>query len=167
MWRYSAGSYIATSVLILPNMIMPVIIAQRKGPTSAAYFYIASLLATSLTFVPQATSRSFFAEAAHDPDRLGAICIRATRLTILGQTPLLITLLVGGKLALGLFGSKYQQAYPLLVLLVITNALTSVAFLGSTLLLLTSRIKLLCCISVASSVVALGGTILFLSLIHI
>jgi LmbE family N-acetylglucosaminyl deacetylase/O-antigen/teichoic acid export membrane protein len=160
MWRYSAGNYVATAILMLPTLAMPVIVAQRVGPTDAAYYYIAAMLASALTFVPQATTRSFFAEATHDIDRMRASLRKVIRLTAIAQTPILLILIMAGPFALALFGREYTAAYPLLVVLAICGALTSVGFIGSTLLMLTGRLRLMCAVSAVGCAVSLAGSYL-------
>jgi len=162
MWRYSAGNYLATAILMLPTLAMPVLVAQRAGPHEAAYYYIAAMLASALTFVPQATTRSFFAEATHDIDRLRASLRKVIRLTTLAQTAILIALVVAGRFALSLFGPEYAAAYPVLVVLAIGGALTSVGFVGSTLLMLTGRLRLMCGLSAIACAVSLAGSYLLI-----
>jgi O-antigen/teichoic acid export membrane protein len=162
MWRYSASTYLATAILTLPTLLMPAVVAHRIEPAAAAYYYVASLIAGVLIFVPQATARSFFAEVTHDPSRLRQHLGRVLRLTAAVQLPLAILLVAGGRLLLGLFGPGYVQAYGLLVLLVLTVALSSVGFLGSTLLLVWGRIRLLCQLSVVACGLSLGGAYLLM-----
>jgi O-antigen/teichoic acid export membrane protein len=162
MWRYSAGNYLATAILTMPTLLMPAVVAHRLQPAAAAYYYIASLIAGVLLFVPQATARSFFAEVTHDPGRLREHLRRVLRLTAAVQVPLAILLVALGRLVLRLFGPDYVQAYGLLVLLVLTLALSSVGFLGSTLLLATGRIRLLCLLSVVACAFSLGGAYLLM-----
>jgi LmbE family N-acetylglucosaminyl deacetylase len=62
-----------------------------------------------------------------------------------------------GRPILGLFGPDYRPAYPVLVLLAVTNALASVGYLGSTLLLADHRVRLLVVLSAVSYGVSVGG----------
>jgi O-antigen/teichoic acid export membrane protein len=135
-------------------------VAHRVDPAHAAYYYIASLLSGVLAFVPQATTRSLFAEAAHDPGRLREHLARVLQVTAALQVPLLGVLLAAGREVLRLFGPVYQQAYPLLALLALSAALSSVGFVGSTLLLISGRLRLLCQLSAAASAVCLLGAYL-------
>jgi O-antigen/teichoic acid export membrane protein len=162
MWRYSAWNYLATIVLMLPALLMPILVAERIDPAGAGYYYIAALLAGVLAFVPQATSRSFFAEAERDRAGMRAALPRVVRLTCAVELPLLLALLLGGRFALGLFGTQYAAAYPLLVLLALTQALTSIGYVGSTVLMVVGRLRLLCALSAVASTAALGGAYLLL-----
>ena len=161
MWRYSLGTYLATVILMIPNLVMPILVAQRNGLREAAGYYIASLLASVLLFIPEATSRSFFAEASHHGTMAKSGLWRVLVLIGATQTPIVLVLVVLGRQVLGLFGDSYATAYPLLVLLAVTNVLGAVGFVGSTVLLITRRVGLLCAVSAVAYGVALGGSVLF------
>jgi glycosyltransferase involved in cell wall biosynthesis/O-antigen/teichoic acid export membrane protein len=160
MWRYSAGNYLATAILLMPSLLMPVLVAQRVDPGHAALYYIASLIASVLSFVPQATCRSFFAEVAHDGRRLPNLLPRVLGVTLGLQVPLLAGIAVAGRPVLRLFGPVYTQAYPLLLVLALTTALSSVGFVGSTLLLISGRVRLLCQLSATACAISLLGAYL-------
>jgi O-antigen/teichoic acid export membrane protein len=72
-----------------------------------------------------------------------------------------LTLVLFGRQILGLFGDSYTTAYPLLVVLAVTNVLAAVGFAGSTVLLITRRVGLLCAVSAVAYGVAVGGSVLF------
>lgn len=161
MWRYSAGNYVATVLLLLPALVMPMLVAHKLDPAHAAYYYIASLVAGVLTFVPQATARSLFAQVSADPDRLRGSLRRVVLLTAGVQVPALLVLIGSGPLVLRLFGPAYATAYPLLVVLAVSAALASVGFVGNTLLLITGRLKLMCALTGGAAVICIGGAYLF------
>jgi O-antigen/teichoic acid export membrane protein len=160
MWRYSAGNYVATVLLILPALIMPILVTHQLDPAQAAYYYIASLLAGVLTFVPQATARSLFAQASADPTQLRPSLRRVVVLTAAAQVPALLVLITAGPFVLRLFGPGYATAYPLLVLLAISAALASVGFVGNTLMLIVGRLKLMCVLTGGAALVCIGGAYL-------
>jgi O-antigen/teichoic acid export membrane protein len=161
MWRYSAGTYLATAILMTPNLLMPVLVVQWIGPHEAALYAIAALLAGVLGFVPQATARSLFAEVANEPARLREQLSRVLRLTVALQAPLLAAVVLAGRPLLATFGPVYAGAYPLLVLLAVAGAVSSISFVGSTLLLVSGQIRSLCQISAAGCAVSLLGAYLF------
>lgn len=160
MWRYSAGNYVATVLLLLPALVMPMLVAHRLGPEQTAFYYIASLVAGVLTFVPQATARSLFAQAAADPARLGTSLRRVLLLTAGAQVPALLVLVAAGPFVLRLFGPAYATAYPLLVILAVSAALASVGFVGNTLMLIVGRLTLMCVLTGVAAVVCIGGAYL-------
>jgi glycosyltransferase involved in cell wall biosynthesis/O-antigen/teichoic acid export membrane protein len=157
MWGYSIGTYTATIILMLPTLLMPALVAQRVGLAPAAYYYVASLVASVLVFVPQAVGRSLFAEAFHDAGHTRRHLPRVLRVTAAVQLPLTAAVIALGWPVLRLFGPDYTQAYPLLVLLAIANALSSVGFVGSTLLLISGRTRLLVVLSAAAYAIAVVG----------
>jgi glycosyltransferase involved in cell wall biosynthesis/O-antigen/teichoic acid export membrane protein len=157
MWRYSIGTYVSTIILMLPTLLMPALVTQRTGAEQAARFYIASLLAGVLLFVPQAAGRGLFAEAQHDGGQVGAHLPRVLRLTAITQAPLLVVLIAAGWPLLRIFGEVYADAYPVLVLLAVANALNSVGYVGSTLLLVSGRTRLLCALSGAAYAISVVG----------
>ncbi|GAB1646600.1 lipopolysaccharide biosynthesis protein [Krasilnikovia sp. MM14-A1259] len=161
MWRYSAGNYVATVLLLLPALVMPNLITHSLGPERAAYYYIASLIAGVLTFVPQATARSLFAHASADPGRLPGSLRRVVVLTAAVQIPALLVIVGAGPFVLRLFGPDYAQAYPLLVVLAVGAALASVSFVGSTLMLIAGRMRVMCALTGLAALISVGGAYLF------
>ncbi len=157
MWGYSLGTYAATIILMLPSLAMPAVVAERLGLAPAAYYYVASLLAGVLLFVPQAAGRGLFAEALHDGGSVARHLRRVLWVTAAVQVPLLVLLIVLGRPLLHLFGGVYTAAYPVLVLLAVVYALGSVGFVGSTLLLISGRTRLLVLLSGGAGAIALGG----------
>jgi O-antigen/teichoic acid export membrane protein len=160
MWGYSLGTYAATIILMLPSMLMPAMVAQRIGLSEAAYYYVASLIASVLVFVPQAVGRSLFAEAFHDGGHTRRHLPRVLRITALVQVPLMVLLVVLGRPLLELFGAVYAQAYPVLVLLAVVNGLGSIGFVGSTLLLISGRTRVLVALSGVACVLSVVGAYL-------
>lgn len=161
MWRYSAGNYVATVLLLLPPLVMPNLVTSTLGPEQAAYYYIASLIAGVLTFVPQATARSFFAQASVDPAGLHGSLRRVLLLTAGAQVPALLVIIAAGPFVLALFGPAYAHAYPLLVVLSVGAALASVGFVGNTLMLIAGRLRMMCALTGAAALVIVGGAYAF------
>jgi O-antigen/teichoic acid export membrane protein len=161
MWRYSAGNYVATVLLLLPALVMPMLVTHKLDPAAAAYYYIASLVAGVLTFVPQATARSLFAQASADPGQLRGSLRRVLLLTAAVQVPALLVLVGAGPFVLRLFGPAYATAYPLLVILAGAAALASVGFVGNTLMLIAGRLTLMCALGGGAALICIGGAYLF------
>lgn len=157
MWSYSIGTHVATVILMLPTLIMPAVVAERAGLAEAGYFSVAALIASVLLFVPQAASRGLFAETVAGSGPPAAQLRRAIRLTAYAQVPVLVAMIALGRPLLALFGPEYPRAYPALVLLTVANALASVGFLGSTVLLVSGRVRLLLALSATAYAVSVVG----------
>src|SRR5207245_939049 len=77
MLRFSLGNYVAAVIgagaSSLPLPLIYVVLGSNAGPTNAAYFYVASIVAGLLFIIPGAVFTSFYAEASHaDTDRRDA-----------------------------------------------------------------------------------------------
>jgi O-antigen/teichoic acid export membrane protein len=160
MWRYAAGYYVASTILTVPALTMPILVAHQLDTEQAAYFYITSLLAGVLMFVPQSVARSLFAEVNHDPSELRRLLLRVASVTAATQLPLLLALIGAGRFVLGLFGPTYAQAYPVLVLLGLAAAVGSVGVIGGILLLVWRRLRQLCQLAAVACTASLAGAYL-------
>jgi O-antigen/teichoic acid export membrane protein len=143
MWRFSAGNYVALTISGIPVFLLPVIVANGLGPAQAALWFIAALISGLLTSIPQATTQSFYAELAADPDVTREHLLKVLRLTVLYEVPGLVALLLVGWPILALFGGSYTDAYPVLALLSAAGAVASAGYVGRTLLLAAGRLRLL------------------------
>jgi glycosyltransferase involved in cell wall biosynthesis/O-antigen/teichoic acid export membrane protein len=160
MWRYGAGYYAASTILTVPMLVMPLLVAHRLDAERAAYFYVAFLLAGLLAFAPQAMAQSLFAELNHDASELRRLLVRVSAVLAGTQLPLLLLVVGGGRFVLGLFGPSYAQAYPLLVLLALSLTVGSVGVIGGMLLLVWRRLRQLSQLAAVACVVTLAGAYL-------
>jgi O-antigen/teichoic acid export membrane protein len=68
MFRFSIGNYVAGSIgaagSLLPTSLIANALGPSAGPASAAYFYVALIVANLLYIIPGATFTSFYAEAS-------------------------------------------------------------------------------------------------------
>ncbi len=64
MGKYSFGNYVAGFIGGLPLMVLPIIILNRLGAESVAYYYMAMMIAGLLFVIPGATTQSLFAEGS-------------------------------------------------------------------------------------------------------
>ena len=68
--RFSLGNYAATVIssagVLLPTALIYDTLGPNDGPSNAAYFYIALIVASLLYIIPGAAFTSFYAEASHE-----------------------------------------------------------------------------------------------------
>ena len=158
MWRFSAATYLAVMLSSLPMLVMPVLVSQRLDPARAAYFFVAFMLSAVVAVVPQATTRSLFAEGAADRAGLARSLRRALLGTAAAQLPLMAVVLAGGDLVLGAFGPGYPSAYPLLALLCLATVFGATNQIGTTVLALSGRLRSLCALSAVFCTVVIGAS---------
>jgi len=61
---FSAFSYIANSLNLLPSVVVPIIVLDRLGPEQAAYYFVAFQIAALLYAAVQAVEQAFLAEGS-------------------------------------------------------------------------------------------------------
>ena len=105
--QYSTHNYIAGVLNMAPMTVLPLLIINRLGPASAAYYYIVMMIGGLLYVIPQAITRSLFAEGSHDADTLSAQTAKAIRTIAFLLTPAVVVLLAAGDQILGVFGADY------------------------------------------------------------
>ena len=130
MVRYSASNYLASLLAMMSGSILPLIVLNRLGAESNAYFYISWTISGIIATVPSAITTSLFAEGAHDEKTLGNHVKRSLMFICILLTPLIIIVLFFGKWLLLIFGTKYaQNGLPVLQVLTISALPLSVNYL--------------------------------------
>jgi O-antigen/teichoic acid export membrane protein len=111
-----------------PALLMPVLVTELISPTTNAFWYAAWMMAWVVMIIPISVGQTLFAEAAREPERIGA-ATRHGLLTSLGLGVLAaVAMLLLARIALGLLGGAYAEAgvgaLRVLVLTVIPFSLT-------------------------------------------
>ncbi len=93
---------------LLPLLLLPLVVLDRLGPRSAAYFYVAFQVANLLGAIPFCLGESLFAETSHQPELLAQLARRSalTMAVVLG--PAVAVLYVGAPRVLDVFGASYS-----------------------------------------------------------
>ena len=125
MARYSFKNYVASLLLQLPGLVVPIlVINSAPGPAGAGVAYVASMMAWVVLVIPAAVSRSLLAEASHDNERLAYHARRAVVFSFLLMSLPVTILATAGPMLLGLlFGPLYQQQGAGLLVLTALSAL--------------------------------------------
>lgn len=115
VFRYSFSNYIANLLNIAPTLILPTIIINELGASSAAYYYLAFMIANLLYTVAYSLTQSLFAEGSYEERTHSELIKKAggalAALTIIGS----VVLAVSASLLLNVFGNDYSlQAAPVL-----------------------------------------------------
>lgn len=108
IWRYNTANYLSGVLGLLPATLLPIIIINNLGPESAAYYYIAMMVANLLYAIPYAATRSLFAEGSHDEESIQENLMKSIKTIFLLIIPAILVLLAGSGLVLQIFGKSYE-----------------------------------------------------------
>lgn len=124
-FNFSMMNYISTIFNMVPVQLLPIIIINLIGPENAAKYYIAFTISNIAMMIPDSISTSFFVEGCYRIDlRRGAV--KSLIASFLLLIPIIAFFYIYGIGVLGLFGKKYIDAYPLLILFLVSNILVAV-----------------------------------------
>lgn len=125
-FRFSFGSYISDIWAILPGTVLPIIVINNLGRDQAAYYFIASSIASVMFTIPNAVSTSLLVEGSHDLP-LKENTIKSIKLTLIIMLPMILAVILFGNNILSLFGSEYpRHSQELLILMVLSSLFTMV-----------------------------------------
>ncbi len=96
--------------ITVPWSLIPVLVTVIISPSANAAFYVAWMLINFLYIVPGALSTVLFAVAAADPHMIASKLRFTMRLSLLIGLPVMAALILGGHLALSIFGARYAHA---------------------------------------------------------
>ena len=113
--RYTAFNYVATILLQITLLILPLAVLNILGAEMNAYFYIAWTIAAVFQVIPSSIFYSLFAEGSNDEASIRTNIPKSLKLAFLLLLPLiLLVLIIAGKLLL-LFGEAYSDNAALLL----------------------------------------------------
>ena len=165
LWKYSAGNYFAGLFSALPVLGLPLIILNRLGVSTnkPAEFNFAWMIAGLIFVIPGAVAQSMFAEGSHFENDLKRLTYRSYKFTIVLLVPAIIVLLLLGKWLLFAFGrSYYENALPLLRVMVLSGIFIGINSVYYTVLQVDKKILELIVINCASALAVLIGSYLII-----
>jgi O-antigen/teichoic acid export membrane protein len=107
--RFSGANYVANAVNLLPTVVVPLIVLDRLGAQTAAYYFVAFQMATLLYAAVYSVESAFLAEGSQARADLRAVGRRSLRLVVTLFLPGGIVLALAARWALLAFGAKYSQ----------------------------------------------------------
>jgi O-antigen/teichoic acid export membrane protein len=93
---------------LLPSLVVPLIVINRLGPSTEAYYYVAFQLAALLYTATSAVEQAFLAEGAGSQGMNKAVLLRSLRILLAFCVPSFLVILFFGHYALLAFGPKYD-----------------------------------------------------------
>jgi O-antigen/teichoic acid export membrane protein len=131
-WRFAIRVNLSSSLSAAWGPIARLIVGGLLGPASAAFYRVAATLSDSAQKPTDMLARAFYPEIMRmDPRtrRPWKLMLRGAAVAaIIGIVALLLVAMAGDLLIDGIFGSKFDPAYPVLAILVIAPVLGAVAF---------------------------------------
>jgi O-antigen/teichoic acid export membrane protein len=163
IYKFSLGNYIAGLIGGFPGMILPILITNLLGAKYSAYFYMSMMIATLIYIIPQATSQSLFAEGSYSEAHLKTHIFKAIKINFIILVPVILIITFLGNFILLAFGKEYSyEGFILLRYLSISGIFISINSMGSTILNIKHKIKLLILLSFISAAIILTLTLIFI-----
>jgi len=116
--KFSFANYAGDVMALLPTLVVPIIILDRLGAASEAYFFVAFQLANLLYAAGRAIEQTFLAEGSQADADWRGLLRRSLRLLASLFVPMCLVVVVSAHWVLLAFGVKYSQfSTPVLMLL--------------------------------------------------
>ena len=123
LMRFSGANYIGNLLTLLPTFIVPLVVLDRIGVHSTAYYYIAFQVASLLYAAVFAVEQTFLSEGSHEDVELRPIMRRSWRLLAAFCVPVSLFMAVCGHWFLLLFGPDYSAKGTVALVVLAASAL--------------------------------------------
>ncbi len=131
---YSLLSYLSNLLNILPILLLPIIIINKRGEASAGYYYLAFMMANLLYSIAYALSQSVLAEGSY-ANAKAHIAKKTASMLALVMLPASLGLALVGPLILRIFGGNYStESQSLLYVLAASGPFVAAYVFGVSLL---------------------------------
>jgi len=107
--RFTGANYAGNVLSMLPTLVVPLIVLDRLGAPSAAYYFVAFQMATLLYSASYAVAQASLAEGSHDGVDWLELLRRTRRVLMMLTLPACLGLVVVAHWVLLAFGTKYSQ----------------------------------------------------------
>jgi O-antigen/teichoic acid export membrane protein len=107
--KFSFANYAGNVMSLLPTLVVPLIILDRIGASSAAYYFVAFQLANLLYAAANAVEQTFLAEGSQADVDWRGLLRRSLRLLVTLFLPMCLIVVVSAHWVLLAFGVKYSQ----------------------------------------------------------
>lgn len=108
--RFSGANYVGNVLNLLPTLVVPLIVLDRLGAPSAAYYFVAFQVANLLYAAGYAVGgQTFLAEGSHAGADTQKLLRRSGHVMIVLCLPACLLLVVASHWVLLIFGTRYSQ----------------------------------------------------------
>ncbi len=165
MTIFSLGTYVSGLIGGLPVTVLPILITNLSGAKFSAYFYMDMMIANFLYIIPIATSQSLFAEGSYSETELKVCLKKAIKIISIITVPAIIVIFLFGNYILLAFGKEYSyEGFLLLKFLSISAVFISISAIGSTILLIKHKVKLLILLTLITTIIILSFSVILLKM---
>lgn len=157
MAKFSFGNYLAGIFLVLPQLTLPILITNQLSPATTAYYYIPMMIASFLFIIPQAISKSFFAEGSYNELGISSFFEKTLKINALIFLPAMLAVYFLGKYVLLFFGLDYAvEGTEFLQLLAISGTFIYINSVGAAILNLKYQVKKIVALNLMGAILILG-----------
>lgn len=161
--RFATGSYIGDILSSLPLLILPIIILSRFGSSITAYWYLAVLIASTLTQIPGSVFKALLPEASRRPSERRALVRRSAILMIGVTIPTLVIAYLAAPLVISVaFGHNYaMESVTPVRLLIIAGLASGVNYATGSILVIAKKTFVIATADGAAAAVVLGMALIW------
>ena len=123
---FAGGDFLGSLVMMAAVDLLPLIVLERAGAASAAYFYLAWTIAYSLYLIPSNMGNSLIVEATVDEVKLNVYSYKMLVQNMRLIVPIVMVVVIGAPLLLRLFGKEYSAEGATLLRLLSLSAIPNV-----------------------------------------
>jgi O-antigen/teichoic acid export membrane protein len=144
MLRFSGANYVSNILLVLPTLVVPLIVFDRLGAATAAYYFVDYQVASILYAAAISVEQSFLAEGSHGDLSMRLLKRRSRRILVLLCLPTALGLALLAHWILLAFGWRYfRYGATSLVVLAIGAAPVAANYWLITILRLAGKLRAL------------------------
>ena len=121
--RFIAGDYLSSLVWIAAVELLPLVILERAGAASSAYFYLTWTIADTLYLVSLNMGMSLVTEGSRDESKLRDYSLQILRQTLRLMVPIVALIVIFAPYLLRLYGGEYSAQSTTLLRLLCLSAL--------------------------------------------
>ena len=107
--RFSTANYAGNIFILLPTLVVPIIVLDRLGASTAAYYFVAYQIATLLYSAVYAVEGAFLAEGSHNDTDWREMRRRSRRFAMALFVPACLVLVIVAHWVMLTFGVSYSH----------------------------------------------------------
>lgn len=154
---YSGTHYVNGLIGGIPALALPIVVNAQLGPESAAYWYVASLMAMALFQIPAAVGMSLLIEGSYHRRDLARLVLRASRGLAAIMLPAIAASALLAPWVLTLFGQSYAaESVTAFRILALSGVLVAATYVLGNVLFIRRRLGPLLLINTANAALVVG-----------